>query len=165
MLSGIMNHIKYRPAKPTDIPGITALWLEFMDVHAAIDPRFPLSEDAEQKFQSYINQVLADQNAFVLVAEADSSLLGYCLARVSQHPAVFTKQTYGYINDLFVTSRQRRKGIGQALFEATATALYNRGIPDLEVSLVPRNEIASSFWRKLGFTLRLETLRLERDST
>lgn len=160
-----MNHIKYRPAKQTDIPGITALWLEFMDVHAAIDPRLPLSEDAEQKFQSYLNQVLTDQNALVLVAEAGSILFGYCLARVSHHPAVFTKQTYGYINDLFVTSRERRKGIGQALFEATASALRDRGIPDLEVSLVPRNEMASSFWRKLGFTLRLETLRLERDAT
>lgn len=132
-----------------------------MAVHADLDPRFPLVADAEQKFGAYVKEVLEDPNSLVFVAEAASHVVGYCLARVSQHPAVFTKQTYGYINDLFVGSSHRRKGIGKALFEATATGLRDRGIRDLEVSLVPANRMASSFWRKLGFTQRLETLRLE----
>jgi ribosomal protein S18 acetylase RimI-like enzyme len=136
-----------------------------MAVHAKLDPRFPLVANAEEKFRAYLGEVLRDRNTLLLVAEATSRVVGYCLARESQHPAVFTKQTYGYINDLFVGSSYRRKGIGKALFEATASRLRERGIQAFEVSLVPTNAMASSFWRKLGFTQRLETLRLEPDAT
>jgi ribosomal protein S18 acetylase RimI-like enzyme len=160
-----VNQITYRVATPTDVPQITAVWFEGMAVHAAIDPRFPLTQDAEPKFANYLSEVLKDRNAFVFVAENASSIVGYCLARISQHPSVFTRQTYGYINDLFVTSKHRRTGIGKALFETTASSLRGRGVRDLEVSLVPSNDMASSFWRKLGFTQRLETLRLETDAT
>jgi ribosomal protein S18 acetylase RimI-like enzyme len=143
---------------------IIALWREGMAVHAELDPRFPLVADAERRFEAYLKDVLEEPKALVLVAESASRAVGYCLARVSQHPAVFSKQTYGYINDLFVESSYRRKGVGKALFEATARSLRDRGIRDLEVSLVPGNRMASAFWRKLGFTQRLETLRLESDA-
>jgi len=136
-----------------------------MAVHAHIDPRFPLTADAQQRFKSYLNEVFADDNAFLYVAECGSSLVGYCLARIRQHPAVFTKQTYGYINDLMVKASHRRRGIGQGLFHATATAIRARGVLDIEVSLVTENEMSSAFWRKLGFRPRLETLRLEDDAT
>lgn len=160
-----MNWFTCRLASQNDLPEITSLWAEGMAVHAPLDPRFPLVANAEVKFEVYLKEVLKDRNALLLVAEGTSELIGYCLARVSQHPVVFTKQTYGYINDLFVGSSHRRKGIGKALFEATASRLRERGIQSFEVSLVPTNGMASSFWRKLGFTLRLETLRLERDAT
>jgi ribosomal protein S18 acetylase RimI-like enzyme len=160
-----MSGFAYRLARPDDIPGITAVWSEGMAVHADIDPRFPLVPGAEQKFAAYLREVLEDRKAIVFVAEAASHVVGYCLARAAQHPAVFTKQTYGYINDLFVSASERRKGVGKALFEATAKGLRDRGIRDLEVSLVPGNRMASSFWRKLGFTQRLETLRLESNAT
>lgn len=160
-----MSDIACRLATPADIPEITAIWLEGMAVHADLDPRFPLIADAQQKFGAYLNEVLEDRNAIVFVAEAASHVVGYCLARGSQHPAVFSKQTYGYINDLFVSSGHRRRGVGKALFEATARSLRDRGIRVLEVSLVPSNRMASSFWRKLGFTQRLETLRRESDAT
>jgi ribosomal protein S18 acetylase RimI-like enzyme len=147
------------------MPEIIRLWSEGMAVHAKLDPRFPLVANAEEKFEAYLGEVIKDRNALLLVAEATSRVVGYCLARVSQHPAVFTKQTYGYINDLFVGSSHRRKGVGKALFEATASRLRERGIQAFEVSLVPTNGMASSFWRRLGFTQRLETLRLEPDAT
>jgi ribosomal protein S18 acetylase RimI-like enzyme len=160
-----MSEPTCRLATPTDGQQITAIWSEGMAVHAGLDPRFPLVADAAQKFAAYLKEVLQDENAIVFVAEAESQVVGYCLARVSQHPAVFSKQTYGYINDLFVCSGHRREGVGKALFEATARSLRERGIRALEVSLVPSNRMASAFWRKMGFTQRLETLRLESDAT
>ena len=154
-----------RLASPKDLTEITSLWSEGMAVHARLDPRFPLVTNAEERFRTYLEEVLKDRNALLLAAETAPHVVGYCLARVSQHPAVFSKQTYGYINDLFVGAGHRRKGIGKALFEAAASRLRERGIQAFEVSLVPTNGMASSFWRKLGFTTRLETLRLEADAT
>jgi ribosomal protein S18 acetylase RimI-like enzyme len=159
-----MNELDCRLANRADVPGITAIWIEGMVVHADLDPRFPLAPDAKEKFIAYLTEVLQDKNAIVFVAEATSQILGYCLARVSQHPAVFSKPTYGYINDLFVSSGHRRKGVGKALFDAIARSLRDRGIKSLEVALVPGNAMASAFWRKQGFKQRLETLRLESDA-
>ena len=157
-----MSGFTCRLASPNDILEITDLWSEGMAVHATLDPRFPLVADAEERFKAYLEEVLKDRNALLLVAEAAPRVVGYCLARVSQHPAVFSKQAYGYINDLFVEAGHRRKGIGKGLFEATTSRLRERGIQAFEVSVVPTNGMASSFWRKLGFTPRLETLRLEK---
>lgn len=160
-----MGTVVYRPAIWADLTAIVPLWLEGMAVHAQIDPRFPLTADAEQRFESYLKEVFGDDNAFLFVADTDPGLVGYCLARVRLHPAIFTKQTHGYINDLMVAAGHRRRGIGQGLFRATAAAMRARGALDLEVSLVTENEMSSAFWRKLGFKPRLETLRLEHDAT
>ena len=88
-----MSGFTCRPATPSDVPEIVALWLEGMAVHANLDPRFPLVADAEQRFGAYLREVLDDPKALVLVAESASHVVGYCLARVSQHPAVFAMET------------------------------------------------------------------------
>lgn len=160
-----MNQAVIRPATTADVSAIIPLWIEGMAVHAPIDPRFPLADDAAQKFARYLDEIMGDRDTLLFVADAGPHLAGYCLAGIRQHPPIFTKRTYGYINDLTVASAYRRKGIGSALFDATAAAIRARGVHDLEVSFVADNEMSSSFWRKLGFEPRLQTARIEYDAS
>ena len=160
-----MNDVRNRLATPNDLTSIVSVWAEAMDVHANLDPRFPLSSDASETFTGYLREVLADENSFLFVTESNGRLIAYCLARIAKYPPVFTKRVYGYIDDLMVTAPHRRQGVGTALFLSTAAAIRARGIDVLEVSFVPQNPMASSFWRKLGFKSRLETLRLDSSAT
>ena len=160
-MAQMANEVRNRLATPSDFPSILSVWAEAMDVHAKLDPRFPLSSDASEAMTNYLGEVLADENGFLFVAEANGRIIAYCLARVASYPPVFAKRLYGYFNDLMVTTAHRRQGVGTALFLSTAAAIRARGIDVLEVSHVPQNPMASSFWRKLGFKSRLETLRLD----
>ena len=160
-MARMIGDVRNRLAKVDDFPSIISVWTEAMDVHAKLDPRFPLSPDASKAMTSYLGEVLADENGFLFVAEANGRIIAYCLAGIASYPPVFAKRTYGYINDLMVSADHRRKGVGTALFRSTAAAIQAKGIHVLEVSHVPENPMASSFWRKLGFKSRLETLRLD----
>jgi ribosomal protein S18 acetylase RimI-like enzyme len=156
-----MARVHNRVATSNDFRSIISVWSEAMDVHAKLDPRFPLSSDASKAMTRYLGEVLADENGFLFVAEANDRVIAYCLARIANYPPVFAKRVYGYINDLMVAASHRRQGVGTALFLSTSSAIRAKGIDVLEVSFVPQNPMASSFWRKLGFKSRLETLRLD----
>lgn len=160
-MAQMVSDVRNRLATSNDLPAIISVWAEAMDFHAELDPRFPLSPDASKAMTSYLGEVLADENGFLFVADANGRIIAYCLARIASYPPVFAKRMYGYINDLMVTTARRRQGVGTALFLSTAAAIRAKGIDVLEVSLVPQNPMASSFWRKLGFESRLETLRLD----
>lgn len=160
-MAQMVNDVRNRLAKSKDFPSIISLWAELMDVHATLDPRFPLSSDASKAMTSYLSEVLADENGFLFVAETNSRIIAYCLARIASYPPVFANRAYGYFNDLVVKPANRRQGVGTGLFLATAAAIRAKGIDVLEVSHVSQNPMASSFWRKLGFESRLETLRLD----
>lgn len=148
-------------ATPNDFPSIMSVWAEAMDVHSKIDPRFPLAADASNAMMSHLGGTLANENGFLLVTESNDRIIAYCLARIQSYPPVFANRAHGYINDLMVAASHRRQGVGTALFLSAAAAIRAKGVHVLEVSFVPQNPMASSFWRKLGFRSRLETLRLE----
>jgi|SRR4051812_26272034 len=156
-----MGDVRNRLATANDLSSIVSIWAEAMDVHANLDPRFPLSSDASEAFTSYLREELANENSFLFIAESNGRIIAYSLARIAKYPPVFDKRVYGYINDLMVTVSHRRQGVGTALFRSTADAIQAKGIDVLEVSVMPQNPMASSFWRKLGFRSRLETLRLD----
>jgi ribosomal protein S18 acetylase RimI-like enzyme len=160
-----VTDVRNRLATPNDLPSIVSVWAESMEVHAKLDPRFPLSSDAPETFTGYLREALADGDSFLFVAESNGRIVAYCLARIAEYPPVFTKRVYGYINDLMVAASHRRQGVGTSLFVSTAGAIRARGVDVLEVSFVPHNPMASSFWRKLGFKSRLETLRLDSGAT
>jgi N-acetylglutamate synthase len=71
----------------------------------------------------------------------------------------------GYLQHLAVAAAHRRRGIGRALVAASLGALGERGIEKCHLQLLPANTAARAFWRRLGWTERVDVVLMSYTST
>ncbi|MFX1427886.1 MAG: GNAT family N-acetyltransferase, partial [Promethearchaeota archaeon] len=74
---------------------------------------------------------------------------------------VYLLRRYGDIHDIFVALNHRKKGIGKKLWQEAHKWFKSLGLKRAELSIVPTNPEASSFWQKQGFQEYMRKLFLK----
>jgi ribosomal protein S18 acetylase RimI-like enzyme len=87
-----------------------------------------------------------NQGDAVLVAEDEGQIVGYLYLTVQD------KEGIGWVHNLVVTPRLRRRGIGTALVQAAADWLCQRNVRQLSLEMTTKNYPAICFAQKLGFS-------------
>ena len=147
-----MSTIRIRKAIPDDREAIGRLWLELMRDHREWDPRFLyMKPDALDIWLQHLDECMADENQFVLVAEGDGELIGLAMGRPGEDPPVFSTPPHGFVTTFVVASKSRRSGVGKLLFGELAKEFNERGIHDLRLSVAATNPASNAFWRRMGF--------------
>lgn len=150
-----------RQARREDIPSVVALWREMMAAHQALDERFRLVVDADVEFARHARRMMHGSVSRIFVAVAGSQVVGYVLSEMQQRPPVYPVGRYGFISDLCVAERYRRRGIGAALAERAVGWLKSEGATAVELLAADRNQVARCFWEAMGFKPYLVMLRKE----
>jgi ribosomal protein S18 acetylase RimI-like enzyme len=150
-----------------DLPEMLQLWREMMDFHALMEPRFrpapvPVGEDAWEKHLRA--DIWGNGDWCVLVAEAEGKLIGQIMGVLRSAYPVFEPERYGYVTDIVVDPTARRSGVGRALFEALRAWFREQEASHLELQVAHRNPVSQSFWRAMGFTDFMDTLRKDLDA-
>ena len=101
-----------------------------------------------------LRRYAAHPQAFCLVAEAESGLVGFLTACVSAHPVL--EGLSGEIEELYVQPQSRRGGIGSVLVKQAAAMLRQLGVGTLRVHTCAKSELARAFWQSLGWEQDLE---------
>lgn len=141
-----------RVADKRDVGAIGDLWLELIDFHNARDGRFRVPAGGRQTYMRHIHNALRDDAYRVLVAEADGQVVGYILGYTAHNPPIFPEPHYGFIADLCVTARCRRRGAGEALVLAMRGWFRARGLQHIQLNVAHCNDVSQAFWRRMGCT-------------
>lgn len=160
-LGGCVNqNYILRLAERDDLDEIMRLYQQLMGLHEALDPRLALDGDGIEAFRDHLAGVLDSEYDRILVAEAPDGvgLAGFIMGRLAQNPPVFRQPYYGYVTDMCVDARWRRRGIGRALFEALRQWFREQGLLTMQVNVAVRNPVSQAFWRAMGFTDFLDRL-------
>jgi len=156
-----MEQVVLRKATLQDIPVIVGLWKEMMDFHREHDRLFSRSTTGYEAFADFITGHILSETSCVFVAEAGTDIVGYCLAFVEKYPPVLEIKKYGLVQDLAVTKKHRRSGIGKRLLKETRSWFYEKGVHRIEARVAKTNKISTEFWGKMGFASYLETVFIE----
>jgi len=93
-------------------------------------------------------QVLADADHHLIVAEGDEGLVGFA------HLLVYEDLSHGALAGellaLIVAEDYRRRGIGEALLRAVFRTAEQRGVGELHINTEPGNKAAQKLYAKLG---------------
>ena len=95
-----------------------------------------------------LRKYAAHPQAFCLVAEAESGLVGFLTAHTASHPVL--EGLVGEIEELYVQPHARRGGIGSALVQQAAAMLRQHGAGTLRVHACAESPVARGFWRAWG---------------
>ena len=140
-----------RPYKKIDAPKMRQLYEEFVAYHSQFDPSFLKIENHGEQFVEYANSFLGCTDKFCIVAELETKVVGYCLSLIEQKPPVYPNPKFGYIDNLCVSSKFQRRGIGAALFDDAVKRFRSLDINRVECYVAMENPKSTAFWQKMHF--------------
>ena len=112
---------------------------------ARFEKLVPPSEDAQKRI---ISDIFAKKRLNLFVAEDAGKIVGYALYFYSY--SSFLAKPVLYLEDLFVLKKNRKKGLGFALFRRCAEEAIKEGCGRMEWAVLDWNENAISFYEKTG---------------
>lgn len=143
-----------REATTEDYTGLCALYAEGDAFHAmALPDVFRKSQDPARS-REYVDAVLLDADAIILVAENHDALVGLAEARIvsSGGLATLAPRRYARIDNIVVRQEHRSAGIGKALLDRVHRWALEKGVSDAQLNVWEFNRQALDFYEKLGYT-------------
>ena len=144
-----MSNLKVRRADETDIPLLLMLAEEFMSEAAA----------TREERMEILRKALGNPDYELVVAELDGATVGFVDQWIIHDFAHGAKLSY--IQNLYITAKHRRTGIGSRLLEEIIRSAENKRVLEIHVVTEFENKAAINLYRRHGFTE--ESLQLERE--
>ena len=137
-----MTSIDIRRAAESDIP----LILEFIQDLATYERLRDSCVATEEKLR---DTLFSERPAAeVIIASIDGEPMGFAL--FFHNYSTFLAQRGIYLEDLFVRSSSRGKGVGYALLSALARIALERNCGRLEWAVLDWNQLAIDFYKRIG---------------
>jgi ribosomal protein S18 acetylase RimI-like enzyme len=132
---------------------LTALEAAFTELHAGMRAqglRHPLPADGAARWLKAQLPMLGKLCCVACAWEGDV-LLGFCAGMVRVGPAHLGSPRTGAITHIHVAPAARGRGLGRALFEASAAWFREKDLQAIELEVLPGNAEGRAFWDALGF--------------
>ncbi|MDH5779999.1 MAG: GNAT family N-acetyltransferase [Candidatus Bathyarchaeota archaeon] len=143
-----MSNLWVRRADESDIPILSMLAEEFMP-----------QEATREKRKEILRHILKNPDYELLVAELEGKIAGFIDQWIIHDFAHGAKLSY--IQNLYVTSKHRRKGVGSRLLGEIMKSAKKKGVLEIHVVTEFGNRSTINLYRKYG--LLRESLQLERE--
>ena len=130
---------------------LTALFQSLYGYHVALEERRKLRAEWESRWHDYLS---LGEDRLILIASVSDKAAGYMNSRFFHDYGLFD-ETYGFIDDAFVTESARRLGIGSAMLQRTEDWCRQRGTAELRLSVAAANQAGVGFWTHAGFAAGL----------
>lgn len=150
--------MEIRFATLDDIEAISLLYNEFFAYNADLQPEYcRLSKESG----AYPKIVIADNNADLLIAVENDTIVGFIHIREAQTPPFDSviPHKYAEIIDFIVTASYRKKGIGSKLMDFAKQWSKSRNLDYIELSVLTNAKEAFHFYDQKDFVTVSHTMR------
>lgn len=141
-----------RRADRRDVGRLVELWLELMNLHAAVDSRFVVREDAGRTMARRFSELLTDPDTIILVSQSDGEMVGFAVAHIDINLPFLPGTTVGFISDIYVLDAYRRQGRAARLVAAMRDWFKSRKVTVIQLHAASCNPAAQQFWERMGFS-------------
>lgn len=153
-----------RPAELKDIPQLTVLGRQLLDLHVEFDSQYyQLEETFGDLFGTWIKEQISGPFQFLFVAEETAGnsdinlpssspvLTGFISGFIKSLFPWFRTKTVGHISYLIIDPNYRQKGIGKLLEAQACEWFKSKNISYVEVYVEEKNAIGQGAWSAYGF--------------
>jgi diamine N-acetyltransferase len=139
-----------RLACPEDLVALARLLDEIVAFHHSEDPT-QFREPAAAAHSRYLEERFQDPDAAVFVAEDQDVLAGIAVTVIREAPPFLTPNRFVLLENLAVSTKFRRAGVGRKLVDAAVLWTRARDIQELDLNVYEFNRIAIRFYEAIGF--------------
>lgn len=145
--------VRIRRATPADFEAICEL-AEHLDApqREALPERFQRPE-GEIRSRQRTEELIADPDSFLAVAELDGRIVGIVNAGIRPMPDYPQKRRLNsvLVRGIVVLPEYRRRGVGSALIAAVQNWAGSRQADEIQANVYDFNRPAAAFFARLGF--------------
>jgi ribosomal protein S18 acetylase RimI-like enzyme len=153
--------ITIRKATKQDFRGIMQIWKQMMDYHLILDPKYlKLARNREKLMQAWLLRATRKKDSNLLVA-VDDMVIGYILGYKELLSPVYYHREYGYISDLAVDKKSRKKGIGKELTKEILKWFKSKNLTIVRLKAHTKNTIAIKAYQHMGFKEEDKIMRIQ----
>jgi hypothetical protein len=153
-VSVLEKMINARLATPDDLPILVDLYRdlekEMLDLHSM----WPLADGLAEPVDESFAEVLADDDAFVVIGSVSEYPFGFLLARVESMLPQADGERIGSIRLVFVELEARQVAVGEAMRDLAMDLLRAQGISRFDAHVLPGHRLAKNFFEAGGFSAR-----------
>jgi len=148
-----MKPLNIREALPGDTDQIYELLSVTDQMHRDAHPEIFREARNPNPIKAYYLNCINRTDAVIFVAEVESEIFGAinCTLEVTSDIPIRVPRKYACIENIAVSTKNRKSGIGKALLEAAQTWAEHRGATMLELTVYEFNQGAKQFYTKQGF--------------
>ena len=141
-----------RRAEDRDIPWILQSTIETARSDIPLDEKDLLEGlDWESTFKSSAKAVMDDPGTEVYVAEGvGGERMGYLVVGCAK--TMFTPLEFGFVYDIYVEERFRRRGVGKRLLQLAEDFCRKRGLKKLKLEVSANNRPGLTLYNSSGFS-------------
>ena len=134
-----------------------------MRTHYAFDERRFMSpgDDPEGGYAGFLAEQLRKDDAIVLVAERDGTVVGYAYAGIEPLSWKELRDQAGFVHDLLIADDARESGVGRRLLDAAIDWLREQGMPRVVLWTAAPNDVARRLFERRGFRPTMIEMTLE----
>jgi GNAT superfamily N-acetyltransferase len=156
----MVTRFSIRRAKEADIPVLSRFAAALARHRVECDTRdHPLSTDVFAAHSGLFRPHICNADSVLVVADGGDELVGYVFATVESGSLAKPSGRTGWIHDLYVVPAERGAGLGGRLLDETVRLLLAIGCPSgVMPSIVPKNEMALTLFRRYGFNPALREM-------
>jgi ribosomal protein S18 acetylase RimI-like enzyme len=152
-----------RRATRRDLPVLGRLGALLMRLHYEFDRRRFVAPvgNVEAGYAQFLGSQLDTDDATVLVAERDGTVIGYVFAGIEPFSWKELRDRAGYVHDVVVDPEARHAGAATALMEAAAAWVRTKKVASIMLGTAAQNTGAQRLFERLGF--RATMIEMTRD--
>lgn len=139
-----------RPQTAEELGRVAELLVRFYRVNEEFDPLYSIVDNAVEAAKKLLERYSSDEKSILLVAVEADRIIGFIHGEVRENP-MLSNSPLGVMMELYVHPSYRRRGVAAKLVEAAENELRDRGAKAIAAEFPYLNEIAVSFYDKLGF--------------
>lgn len=152
--------MKIRRAQGKDIPAISKLLGEVLEIHAAIRPDIFIPGTTKYTAEE-LTRILNDNQKPVYVAiDENDEVLGYAFTQLQEQPFSTNMVQFKslFVDDLCVDSSARSQGVGRALLDFVKEEGKRLGCYEITLNVWEGNDSAIRFYEKNGLKTKETTM-------
>ena len=155
-----------REATERDHEDLCELFREVDFLHAEALPHVFRVPEPPARTIPFLSDILANENAALLVAEQDGAVIGLTHVHILSSPdrPAAVPRRYGVIEIVAVAEGFRRQGIGKALLDRAERWILGRGTNEIQLGVWEFNANARALYEQLGYETAVRRLWKRVDS-
>ena len=153
--------VQFRRATESDIPELSRLVAALAAWEEALDPRARFDWDEIRDAPNWLKLVLNREHHAIWVATSDARIVGHLWIRLKRNSDGAIPQSIGYISQAFMEESFRGKGLMKPMLGEAYEWFRDAGITVVTLSVLHRNWVGATAWRRLGFSDWREELRMD----
>ncbi len=143
--------MEIKQASLKDFDEIIKLKLESKEEERDFNRNLKPVEDVKMHYEKYLRNDLSSEWRVVFIAEEEGTIVGLVVGKIYRTLKIAGYERSGYISNVYVKKKSRRKGIGLKLVEKVVEWFKQKGATNITLELYKDNDAAVNLYQRLGF--------------